>query len=144
MLEYAPTVWDPHTTININVVESVQRSAARLCYKDYCSFSSITTMLQNLNLPTLKSRSNRAKLQMMYKISNNLVSVPNDCLTSIPPYLRLGYFNQLSTRVDSFKFSFFPSTIRLWNSIPPYVINSCTHDQFCTCLDNYQYHTCAL
>ena len=132
---------DPHTTININLLESEQRSAATLCYKDYSSFSSVMTMLQNLNLPTLKSR---AKLQMMHVIFNNLVSVPNDCLTSIPPYLRSGYFNQLSTRVDSFKFSFFPSTIRLWNSIPPYVINSCTHDQFCTRLGNYQYHTCAL
>ena len=84
VLEYASPVWDPHTTININLLESVQRSAARLCYKDYSSFSSVTTMLQNLNLPMLKSRRDQAKLQMMYKISKNLVNVPNDCLTPIP------------------------------------------------------------
>jgi len=144
ILEYASPIWDPHTAININHLESVQRSAARLCYKDYSNFSSVTTMLRNLNLPTLKDRRNRAKLQMMYKITNNLVSVPNDCLTPAPPFLRSGYFNQMSTRIDSFKFSFFPSTIKLWNSLPPYIVNSSTHDQFCTLLDNYQYHTCAL
>ena len=54
VLEYASPVWDPHTAINIKLLESVQRSAARLCYKDYSSFSSVTTMLENLNFPTLK------------------------------------------------------------------------------------------
>jgi len=75
VLEYASPVWDPNTAININLLESVQRSAARLCYKDYSSFSSVTTMLENLYLPTLKVRRSRAKLQMMYKVTNNLVSV---------------------------------------------------------------------
>jgi len=64
-------------------------------------------MLENLYLPTLKVRRSRAKLQMVYKITNNLVSVPNDCLIPTPSLLRSGYFNQLSTRIDSFKFSFF-------------------------------------
>ena len=86
---------------------------------------------------------------MMYKIANNLVSVPSDCLIPTPSFLRSGYFNQPSTptvtRIDSFWFSIFsPSTIKLWNSIPPYIINSSIHDQFCDLLDNYQYHTCAL
>ena len=143
VIEYASPVWDPHTSTNTNLLEAVQRSAARLCYKDYSSFSSVSLMLENLNLPTLKSRRNRTKLQMMYKITN-LVCIPNDCLIPIPPFLRNGYFNQLDTRIDSFKFSFFPSTIKLWNSIPPHIVNSPTHDQFCTLLDNYHNHTCAL
>ena len=50
VLEYASPVWDPHIAININLLESTQRSAARLCYKDHGSFSSVTTMLENLNL----------------------------------------------------------------------------------------------
>ena len=134
------------TSINTNLLEAVQQSAARLCYKDYSRFSSVSLMLENLYLPTLKSRRNRTKLQMMYKITNNLVTVciPNDCLIPIPPFLRNSYVNQLDTRIDSFKFSFFPSTIKLWNSIPPHIVNSPTHDQFCTLLDNYHNHTCAL
>ena len=30
IVEYASTVWDPHTTMNINKVEAIQRAAARM------------------------------------------------------------------------------------------------------------------
>ena len=33
ILEYASSVWDPHTTANIQKLESVQRRAARFCLK---------------------------------------------------------------------------------------------------------------
>ena len=35
ILEYACSVWDPHTNVNIQKVESVQRHAARFCLGDY-------------------------------------------------------------------------------------------------------------
>jgi len=42
-------------------------------------------MLKNLNLPSYaKVRRSRAKLQMMYSVTNNLVSVPNNSLTLTP------------------------------------------------------------
>jgi len=113
IVEYASPVWDPHTSTNINLLEVVQQSAARLHYRDYSIFSNVSLMLEKLNLPTLKSRRNRAKLQMMYKVTNNLVCIPNDCLIPIPPFLRNSYYNQLHTKIDSFEFSFFPSTIKL-------------------------------
>ena len=86
-------------------------------------------MLENLNLPTLKSRRNRAKLQMMYKISNNLVCVLNDCLIPIIPFLRNVYFNQLDTRIDSFKFSFFFPRQQTVELNPPHIVNSSTCTQ---------------
>jgi len=43
----------------------------------------------------------------MHKITNNLACIPNDCLIPIPPFLRNSYYNQLNTKTDSFKFSFF-------------------------------------
>ena len=113
IMEYSSTVWDPHTLININHLESVQRYAARMCFRNYSRYSSVTSMLSELNLPTLQDRRSRAKLQMMYKIIHHLVAIPVDCLTSAPSYLRIGHFNQLNTNVDSFKFSFFPSTIKI-------------------------------
>ena len=70
-------------------------------------------MLAELNLPTLEERRIRAKLQLFYKIIYHLVTIPDNCLTPIPPSLRSGYFKQLHTNVDSFKFTFFPSTIKL-------------------------------
>ena len=35
ILEYASSVWDPHTNVNIQKLESVQRHAARFCLGDY-------------------------------------------------------------------------------------------------------------
>ena len=144
IVEYASPVWDPHTSLYINHLEAVQRSAARFCCKDYSRFSSVTSMLSSLNLPSLRDRRIRAKLLMMYKIIHQLVCIPDDFLAPKYPSLRRGYFTQPHTRVDCFKFSFFPSTIKLWNSLPPYVINSPTCSQFCTNLDNYHNLSCAL
>ena len=53
IIEYASPVWDPHTSLYINHLEAVQRSAARFCCKDYSRFSSVTSMLSSLNLPSL-------------------------------------------------------------------------------------------
>ena len=137
IMEYSSTIWDPHTSVNINRVESVQRYAARMCFRNYSRYSSVTSMLAELNLPTLEERRTRAKLQLFYKIIYHLVSIPDNCLTPIPPSLRSGYFKQLLTNVDSFKFSFFPSTIKLWNLLPRNITNSATYTNFCKELDNY-------
>ena len=94
-------------------------------------------MLSDLNLPTLQDRRSRAKVQMMYKIIHHLVAIPVDCLTPTPSYLRSGHFNQLHTNIDSFKFSFFPSTIKLWNQLPTNITDSATYTKFCEELDNY-------
>ena len=137
IMEYSSTIWDPHTSVNINRVESVQRYAARMCFRNYSRYSSVTSMLAELNLPTLEERRIRAKLQLFYKIIYHLVSIPDNCLTPIPPSLRSGYFKQLHTNVDSFKFSFFPSTIKLYNLLPRNITNSATYTNFCKELDNY-------
>ena len=108
ILEYASTIWDPRTSVNIDRLEAVQRSAARTCFKDFSRFSSVTTMLTHLELPTLQSRRIKSKLMMLYKIIHSLADIPSNCLTPLPLYLRKGYFNQLNTRVDRFKFSFYP------------------------------------
>ena len=58
IMEYASSVWDPHmyTCVNINQLEAVQRSTTKMCYKDFSRFSSVFTMLTDLDLPTLQSR----------------------------------------------------------------------------------------
>ena len=48
-LEYASTVWSPHTDLDINKLESVQCSAVRWVTCDYQYTSSVSTMLQDLN-----------------------------------------------------------------------------------------------
>ena len=119
ILEYASSVWDPHTTANIQKLESVQRRAARFCLNDHSHYSSVTlNMLLLLNLPSLQSRKS-TKLMTMYKIINGNLHIPSNSLVPNHRDSRSGYFTQLQTRTDSYKFSFFPSTIKLWNSLPP-------------------------
>ena len=44
ILEYASTVWDPHTNVNITKLESVQRRAGSFCLGDYSQYSNVTSM----------------------------------------------------------------------------------------------------
>ena len=73
------------------------------------------------------------------KIINGNLHIPSNSLIPNHRDSRSGYFTQLQTRTDSYKFSFFPSTIKLWNSLPPSVINSPNLNQFCNNIN-----TCAL
>ena len=52
IVEYASSVWAPHTHTNINQLESIQRRAARFCYNIFFRFSSVTRIMSSLNLPT--------------------------------------------------------------------------------------------
>ena len=97
VLEYVLTVWDPHTSANINKIQSVQRRAARFCLNNFSNSSSVTAMLSSLNLPPLKQRRERAKLIMMYKIVNDLVNVPKDLFIPSDSRLRSGHYKQLMT-----------------------------------------------
>ena len=76
----------------------------------------------------------------MYKLINDLVNIPSNYFISPHPPLRRGYYKQLFTGIDSYKFSFIPFVIKLWNSLPfTYVINSPTLDQFCSNLKRYNH-----
>ena len=112
-------------------VESIQRRAARFCFNNFSRHCSITSLLTSLGLSSLQSRRKKAKLLMMYKSINSNLCIPTIYFVPNHPNLRRGYYRQLSTRIDSYKFSFFPSSIKLWNSLPSFVINSTNIDQFC-------------
>ena len=73
-----------------------------------------------------------------------LINVPTDDLTPKLSNLRSGYYHQPMTLIDAYKFSFFPSTIKLWNQLPADVINSSTPNEFCNNLSNFYDHTCGL
>ena len=45
LLEYASSVWDPHTEKNITKLEEVQRRAARFVLNRYRNTSSVSNML---------------------------------------------------------------------------------------------------
>ena len=47
-MEYASSVWDPHTVDNTNRLEAVQRKSARFVMNDYSTYSSVTAMMSTL------------------------------------------------------------------------------------------------
>ena len=77
-LEYASTVWYPHTTTDINKVEAVQRSlrAARWATRDYRYTSNATAMLKDQYWRTLEQRRIDSRLVVMYKVTYDLVAIP--------------------------------------------------------------------
>ena len=63
--------------------------------------------------PSLHSRRKLAKLTTMYKIINGNLHIPSNSLIPNHHDSRDGYFTQLQCQTDSYKFSFFPSSIKL-------------------------------
>ena len=85
----------------IQLIEAVQRRAARLAVNCYSRHQSVTTILQQLNRPTLHDRRDQMKLIMMYKIIHGLIYIQHNLsLTNqLPPAVRAldtAYFHQLS------------------------------------------------
>ncbi len=77
-LEYASTVWSPHTQRNINKVKVVHRRSARYVRKDYIMYNSVTTILQELELHTLEQRWSQARLTMFFKVVHGHIDIPAD------------------------------------------------------------------
>ena len=133
IIEYAAVIWSPHTQSDIHIVEMLQRKAARFVFNDFSRLSSVTNMLDHLRWDTLEQRRNQLTLLMLYKIIHQLVEVPHQyILTKAPASTRssTSKFIHLYSRIDSYKFSFFPRAIRLWNSLPNHVTQSASFDIF--------------
>ena len=121
-LEYAATVWDPHTQCNINRLEQIQRRAARYVTSRHRNTSSVSDMLNTLQWKSLEQRRKEARLCMFYKIDRGLVAIRKEGRL-IPPRRRGRNQHQCSyqlpqSRIDAHKSSYFPRTIRDWNELP--------------------------
>ena len=134
ILEYAVTVWAPYHHSDNSQLEAVQRRAARFVMNCYDCFHSVSNMIQNLNWPTLAKRRDQFKSIMMYKIIHNIVHIqPELPFTYSQSTNTRGHhlkIQQPATRIDSYLYSFFPSAIKLWNSLPLNVVDSRTLDNF--------------
>ena len=130
--EYAATIWCPHTQSSIYNLERIQRKAARFVSNNYQRYSSVTAMMRQLNWPTLEQRRYEAKAIMMYKILNDLVQVNHSDLVYNSSVTRGHSLRLLHilTRVDVYSYSFFPSTIRIWNKLPEDIVISPSLDLF--------------
>ena len=135
IMEYACTVWSPHTKKNIQILEAVQRRAARFVKNDYSNFSSVTAMMQDLEWPTLEERRWVIKVTMLFKILNDIVCIPADqylvsiSITGRRHQQRLKLKQDPFFNVNAYMNSFFPSAIDTWNKLPDTAINAANiHD----------------
>ena len=143
LLEYAPTVWDPHTLENKKKLEMVQRRAARYVLNRHERTSSVKEMMQQLKWPLLEKRRKIARLCMLYKATNKHVDMPSHSDRLKPmkrPSLRINNskaFNIPDTSKTYVKESFYPRTIREWNVLPEEIVTAASTDIFKSRLTNH-------
>jgi hypothetical protein len=145
-LEYACAVWDPYTSSNIKSIEKVQRRAVRWVLNRHRQTSCVDDMLQTLDWPSLQERRKHARLAMLYKHHNHLVTIP----TKHPPTacrqrrnLRGSNSHQFdlpSSRTAYRQKSFFPRTIPEWNALPEAAVSAPSLDSFLSRLQQLTAH----
>ena len=71
ILEYASSAWDPHLLKNIHSIDQIQCRVVRWVLQNYNCYSSVTSMQQQLNWPTLQLCRQRSRLVLFYKVMEN-------------------------------------------------------------------------
>ena len=123
VLEYASEVWDNCGQTNSDRLEKVQLQAASIV-TGLPSFASINSIYIETGWEKLITRREVRKLVLFYKIVNG--QVPDYLTELVPPTVadtnnynlrnRLN-ISQPSYRVSTYQQSYFPSTIKLWNTL---------------------------
>jgi ribonuclease P/MRP protein subunit RPP40 len=142
ILEYCAPVWDPHHAKYIHQLEMVQRRAARFALGRYHNISSVTDMLQDLKWESLLHRRKIACLVAFYKIQFAVVAIPLPSFIIRPERPRPGYphhFRIPYCSTESYKKSFYPKTIRLWNQLPPSIACQGSLSLFKTALSSHSF-----
>ena len=135
-LEYACTVWDPHTQVNIKRLDMVQRRASRYVCNRWHNTSSVSDMLNELGWESLARRREKARLCMFYKVVHGLVEIPwHECQTLVLSSQRTRgshpwKYTPILPHADVYKYSFLPRTIIAWNALPPNVVACPSLDSF--------------
>ena len=114
-LEYGIAAWDPYYTKDINVLERVQRRAARFVTNNYSYDASVTEMLKTLQWSSLQECRRAHRLTCLYKIHHNELDIPKTYIKPKTDRSRRGHdqqFQLYNTNLDSFTNSFFPRTIK--------------------------------
>ena len=130
ILEYTAIIWDPYQQYLIDSIEKIQRRAARWVMGDYRLTSSVSEMISTLQWPSLEQRRLHNRLTMFYNFVNKATSI--DIPLHYHPYTsthNTRYYHPLHYMIpwsstSYYQMSFFPKTIRDWNSLPHQIIES--------------------
>ena len=133
-LEYASSVWDPYQQNDIHRLEMVQRRAGRYATNRYHNTSSVSSMIEQLEWTTLQERRKHSRLLMMYKLKNNIVRF-NASSKLIPNERPSRNNNEQALLIPSCKTtarkdSFYPRTIKEWNTLPNCTVSAPSPESF--------------
>ena len=124
ILEYGACIWDPYLQKDINAIESVQKFAVKLCTKIWSlPYSEGLTLL---GLEPLAHRRKILKLCFFHKIMHGHAVSPAPLSLLNHNYSTRSHNLCLRTshaRNNSYLFSFFNATIKLWNDLPNDLVN---------------------
>ena len=124
LLEYADVVWENCTQYEVNDLEKIQNEAARIV-TSATKLASINSLLSETGWETLSSRRKKHKLQLFYKMQNDLS--PNYLIifsaTNSWKHLNISTtkfknLHTIHTNSQLYSNSFLPSAIRDWNELP--------------------------
>ena len=133
-LEFASAAWDPYQANHIEQLEKVQRRAARFVMNRHSRQDSVTDMMTELGWRTLQERRIASRLSMLYKSINGLAvcDLPRDVRMSAGR-TRASHALQFtipSSHTDTYKFSYYPRTLRTWNLLPSHIVAAVSVDIF--------------
>ena len=124
LLEYADVAWDNCSQYENNEINKIQKEAARIAV-GATKLVSLNALYYEIGLESLEKRRLDHKLTLFYRMLNNLT--PQYLSSSVPPPVsnlsrcNLRNSNDLQTiaaRTSQYYYSFLPSSIRAWNSLP--------------------------
>ena len=121
-------VWDPQSILLQDELETVQKRVARFMTGNYTyETGSMTGILVQLKWESLKKRRKDSRLIMLYKGLKGAASIPMDDLVLPNRHTRNHHSLAFQTPLagtDIYKSSFFPQTIRDWNSLTDSLIST--------------------
>jgi len=108
LLEYSSSVWSPYLVKHSRVIGNIQRRATKFILNYPPREVSYTNRLDQLNLPPLDFRRQMHDLVLLFKYKTGTVTS------------NFGRFIDLLSKHDQEYYcnSYFPRTVKLWNSLP--------------------------
>ena len=131
LLEYGCCAWDPHTATQIDKLELIHKRAARFATGNRARIHGAShANMAALGWSSLQERRAKVRLINLFKIKEGLLHTPtHDLVPAFTSRNGPNFFVPYS-RVDVHKFSFFPNTIRQWNSLPSSIKTANSLDLF--------------
>lgn len=127
-LDYCSAVWDPPTDELMRKVEIIQARAVRIIFNKFDRNTCVTDLREKLHLPALKTRRKINRLCLLYKIYHDLTILDKTkFFKSALFFSKDDHTFKIQRTIcqrDYHLKSFFPNTIREWNSLPKEAVNS--------------------